>query len=303
MNPSTWRLLKEEGILGFLKGRTLHGYIYLRWINAYVKFARKTLLPRLSRREDQWLENRYHAKVLTEVEAEAIITVKRDVDLHKVSDQMIPYTEARDIVIKQPHAIATIDCACRSASENPCHPKNVCMIIGQPFVDFVMDQNPSAHRLSEKEALQLLKEEHERGHVHAAWFKDACIGRFYAICNCCKCCCTGVKGMKEYGMEIVAASGYVAEVDESLCIPNCSACEEVCIYDAIKVTEDGVKREWEVCRGCGLCSSRCETGAITLKRDKRKGEPMDVRVVAADLDRKQGVEPDPDALDEIMKKL
>jgi hypothetical protein len=38
------------------------------------------------------------------------------------------------------------------------------------------------------EALDLLRAEHERGHLHSAWFKDVMLNRFYAICNCCKCC-------------------------------------------------------------------------------------------------------------------
>jgi ferredoxin len=37
--------------------------------------------------------------------------------------------------------------------------------------------------------------------------------------------------------------------------------------------------DWEKCMGCGVCEGQCETGAITLVRDARKGIPLDVRVI------------------------
>jgi ferredoxin len=302
VNRSTVNLIKEEGFLGFFKGRTIHGYIYLRWINGYVKLAINHLIPHSPRCVLTYLQNRYHAKVLTEVEAEAMITVKETIDLHDVPDQMVPYPLVRDIVIKQPHAIAVIDCACRKAHRKHCEPTQVCMIIGQPFVDFVMDQNPSARRLTEQEALALLKAEHERGHVHCAWFKDACLGRFYAICNCCKCCCSGVKAMEEFGTPIVASSGYVAVHDDTDCVGH-GDCERTCLYEGIRVVDGKARVDWENCRGCGLCVDRCPHGALTLVRDSGKGIPLDVRIIAADRKRALGQEPEKDAWARIKKKL
>jgi hypothetical protein len=71
--------------------------------------------------------------------------------------------------------------------------------------DFVLDHHPGrARQVSTEEALALLDAEHERGHVHTAYFKDACDHRFYAICNCCKCCCGGLEAMVKYGVPMVA---------------------------------------------------------------------------------------------------
>jgi heterodisulfide reductase subunit A len=68
--------------------------------------------------------------------------------------------------------------------------------------------------------------------------------------------------------ETVMASGAVCEVAASRCIA-CGACIEACAYDAIHWIESPKGRKAEVnpalCKGDGLCSSKCPTGAIALK--------------------------------------
>ncbi len=48
------------------------------------------------------------------------------------------------------------------------------------------------------------------------YYKDAMLNRFYAICNCCSCCC-GAMNAWNNGTPMLASSGYVAVVDEELC--------------------------------------------------------------------------------------
>lgn len=266
-------------MLGFFRGRTLHGYVYLRWIKPYVKFAMQQLIPRLPGPVKEYVKNRYHAKLLTQEEAEAIINIDRTIDLHQVPEQLVPFKYVRDIVIKEPHDVAVIDCACRSAQENPCSPIQVCMIIGQPFVDFVLDQQgDAARRISREEALQLLKEERDRGHMHCAWFKDACLGRFYAICNCCPCCCSGLKAMHLYDTKMVASSGYVSRIDQARC-DNCGDCIPRCPFKAINTGATASTVDWDTCMGCGVCESVCSKDAHSLHPDERKGLPFDVRLL------------------------
>lgn len=70
--------------------------------------------------------------------------------------------------------------------------------------------------------------------MHTACFKDAMHNRFFAICNCCSCCCGGLEAMVQHGVPMVASSGYVAQVDELGCIA-CGDCEEACPFDAVHV--------------------------------------------------------------------
>jgi Pyruvate/2-oxoacid:ferredoxin oxidoreductase delta subunit len=154
------------------------------------------------------------------------------------------------------------------------------MVIGQPMVDFVVDHHPgTARRLTQAEAVELLRAEHERGHVHSAWFKDAMLGRFYAICNCCKCCCGGIRQMVERGVPMVASSGYVAQIDTEACA-NCGDCVDACPFQAMALDDGAVVHSWERCMGCGVCEVKCQTGAIAMVRDERKGIPLDVRLLA-----------------------
>jgi Pyruvate/2-oxoacid:ferredoxin oxidoreductase delta subunit len=153
------------------------------------------------------------------------------------------------------------------------------MLVGKPMTDFVLEHQPgSAHRISQVEALELLEAEHARGHVHSAWFKDAMLDRFYAICNCCKCCCGGLTMMRR-GVNMVASSGYVAEIDQALCA-NCGDCVEACPFDALSRESGALQRDWEKCMGCGVCEVKCATGAVSLVHDERKGIPLDVRALA-----------------------
>ncbi|MDZ7579704.1 MAG: 4Fe-4S binding protein [Deltaproteobacteria bacterium] len=275
---STWRFMREAGIRRFLDFSALHAYVYGRWIKEYIYLLINHILPRLKPRGKKWWSDRYHGKVVTQEQAEAIITIDQNIPLRDL-EQIIPYPMARDLVLKGPPDVAVIQCGCRQARDNPCKPVQVCMVIGQPFVDFMLEHHPqTSRRLTQVEALELLKAEHKRGHLHSAWFKDAMLDRFYAICNCCKCCCGGIEAMVKYGAPMLAASGYVAQVDETLC-EACATCVDTCPFDSIQVN-GLVIVNWETCMGCGVCVGQCPNEAMSLIRDERKGIPLDVRLLS-----------------------
>ncbi|MFC1682708.1 ATP-binding protein [Candidatus Zixiibacteriota bacterium] len=277
LRPSTWRMMREGGLGPLLNFRALHGYVYGRWTNQYVRTLIYKIFPRLSPRGKKHLAEHYHGKTLTHEQARAIITLNQDIPLRDL-EQIIPYSMARDLVLKGPPDMAAYECCCRHARENPCQPTQVCMVIGQPFVDFVLEHNPqSSRRLTQEEALQMLEAEHQRGHLHSAWFKDAMLDRFYAICNCCKCCCGGIQAMVKHGIPMLASSGYAARVDQDLC-RSCGTCQEICPFAAIEAADVAVL-DWERCMGCGVCVEKCPAGAISLVRDERKGLPFDVRAL------------------------
>jgi len=277
LRPSTWKMMREAGLRRFLNISALHGYIYVRWRNPYIYLAIHYAIPRLGPFGKRWWSNRYHGKVLTHEHAKAMITVDYEIPLRDL-EQIIPYSTARDLVLKGPREVVVYECACRHARANPCQPTQVCMYIGQPFVDFALEHNPkTSRRITQAEALELLEAAHERGHVHSAWFKDACIDRFYGICNCCKCCCGGIEAMVKYGIPILASSGYVSQVDEKGCEP-CPICEAACPFSAIIVDRKAVVNR-DTCMGCGVCVGLCPRNALSLVRDERKGTPLDVRLL------------------------
>jgi heterodisulfide reductase subunit A len=68
--------------------------------------------------------------------------------------------------------------------------------------------------------------------------------------------------------DTVVASGAVAGVAETDCI-SCGACITACTYDAIEFREtDEGRKAWVnpvLCKGDGLCNTKCPTGAVSLK--------------------------------------
>jgi len=86
--------------------------------------------------------------------------------------------------------------------------------------------------------------------------------------------------------DTVIASGAICEVDEPKCI-SCGACISVCKYAAIDFVDTPHGKRAKVnpvlCKGDGLCNSRCPTGAISLKHytDQEILEQIDAAAGAA----------------------
>jgi ferredoxin len=265
------------GLGPFNLGR-LHGYVYGRWTTQYSRFLFSLPSPRssaIAARAVRWLVDRHHGKVLTAEHARAIVRLDEPIR-RQTLERIVPYPVARDIVLEGPPDIVAYECMCRNARASHCEPTQVCLAVGRPMTDFILEHHGGkARRLSPAEALLLLEEEHERGHVHSAWFKDAFDDRFYAICNCCPCCCGGMDMLRK-GMPMVASSGHVARIDAAGC-NGCGDCARACPFTALGVDADAAVLDWDRCMGCGVCVDRCPTGAIRLVQDESKGLPLDVR--------------------------
>lgn len=256
----------------------MHAYIYLRWTARYIRWLRNRTMPKADEAKKKHWEEHYHSKVLPLPLAEAIITLDHDIPLTDL-EQIVPYELARDILLSSPTDVALYECGCRATSEHPCQPTRVCMVIGKPFADACLEINPNkTQRATTEEALQLLRDEEARGHIHTAWFKDVNLGRFYAICNCCDCCCGALQSHLG-GTPMLAASGYLAVVDQDLCI-GCGTCAERCHFHAISLP-DGVACviDAQACMGCGVCVNGCDQGALALRREPLKGVPLEIDAI------------------------
>jgi ferredoxin len=111
------------------------------------------------------------------------------------------------------------------------------------------------------------------------YYKDAMLGRFYAICNCCSCCCGAMQAHRN-GTPMLASSGYVAQVDAGLCA-GCGSCADFCQFAAISVNSGNAAVDLDACMGCGVCVSQCPQEAISLRRDPAKGEPLEIQKLIA----------------------
>jgi len=222
----------------------------------------------------------YHAKVVKLEEAVKLVTQKQDLHL-TVPEQVVPYKMAKDVILTNPDSIAAGTCQCRILSPNPCLPPAMdgCIFVGDPHASFIAANNDMFRKVSQQEAVEILQNCHEKGLVHSAFFKKDMGRRFYVICNCCSCCCGGIKTMNLLGgaMPVMTSSGYVAEVSDEC--SGCGACaENTCHFQAISMNETEAKAtiDFDKCMGCGVCVDVCPSGAISLRREPSKGEPLDI---------------------------
>lgn len=74
---------------------------------------------------------------------------------------------------------------------------------------------------------------------------------------------------------MLASSGYLAEVDETLCI-GCEQCAAKCQFTALTLDGYVMSVDTGQCMGCGVCVDVCEQGAIALARAPEKGEPLEI---------------------------
>jgi Pyruvate/2-oxoacid:ferredoxin oxidoreductase delta subunit len=305
IRPSTRSWFRERrNTPGYSLFDFLHGYIYARWPYFYISIAtgehplskfykrlydrifslfksRSTMTDARPTRDDQKLSaaartfaDAYHGKVVPLDQARKLVTINSDVSIRNL-ERVIPYSQARDIVLKNPDHIAVLQCPCRASRKNPCTPLEVCLIIGEPFAGFMLEHHPEkARRITTAEAVTILKEEDERGHVHHAFFKDAMLGRFYAICNCCKCCCGAMQAHRN-GTPMLASSGYVAKVDTTRCVA-CGTCAKYCQFDAVVFVDGNKVIDRQKCFGCGVCVRKCPKNALTLEHDPERGVPLEM---------------------------
>ena len=273
----------------------IHGYIYGRWPYLYISigtgehqlarlirpvialFARVSAVlstrPVSEAPVETWADT-YHGKVVPLEAARQLISIKEPVQIPDL-EQVIPYTKARAIILENPDHIVALDCPCRMARSNPCLPLDVCLVIGQPFAGFILEHQPEhARSITSDQAFDILQAEDARGHVHHAFFKDAMLGRFYAICNCCACCC-GAMHAHQHGTPMLASSGYRAQIASDDCIA-CEACIPYCQFGALSVDGSYTQVDEAKCMGCGVCVDKCLQAAIQLVRDPSKGEPLEI---------------------------
>ena len=231
------------------------------------------------------MTNTYHAKVMRLEEAEQVVTLTEDLNLGELPKTIVPYEVARNAVIECPDRIAVIDCVCRNMrGDKGCQPRDVCLIIGEPWVSWAMDRDRyvNGRLVTQEEALQILHECHERGNVHAAFFKDAMAGRLYSICNCCPCCCTALLSQNYLTAPMMAGSGYIAKIDHDKCV-NCGMCEKHCNFLAIyRDADHNVQVNEDLCRGCQACETFCKKDAIHLELvDPSVLAPLDIKALKA----------------------
>ncbi|MFO7940808.1 MAG: 4Fe-4S binding protein [Bacteroidales bacterium] len=56
-------------------------------------------------------------------------------------------------------------------------------------------------------------------------------------------------------------------IDQEACV-NCMMCYLVCPDGTIYKTEEGLKVDYDFCKGCGVCANQCHVNAIKMVKEE-----------------------------------
>lgn len=88
-------------------------------------------------------------------------------------------------------------CCCRKVFRNCDNPVNVEIVVGLGTNVFTEERRGDYKEISKQEARDILLACHERRLLHTI---VRCGQDFYAICNCCPCCCVPMRLKQNYGI-------------------------------------------------------------------------------------------------------
>ena len=153
-----------------------YGRYQQQWLRLYLLLAKLTKLPLVGR----W------------VRRVANIYARRG---HR--GYLLTVTEAEQI-IDAAGSVALGPCCCRQVSRHCDHPITSEIVVGTGAEVFSQTRRNEFHRVSKEVAKELLRQCHRQRLVTTIM---KCREHFYAICNCCSCCCVPTRLKQNYGIE------------------------------------------------------------------------------------------------------
>lgn len=109
---------------------------------------------------------------------------------------LITLSEANEIVDIS-EGLALGPCTCRAVFHNCDNPINTEIMVGLSRGIFSEERPHEYREISKQEAKAVLSQCHRKGLIHTI---VKCRRDFYAICNCCACCCVPLRLNKKYGI-------------------------------------------------------------------------------------------------------
>ncbi|MEN6472824.1 MAG: 4Fe-4S binding protein [Syntrophaceae bacterium] len=294
MKESTRIMFKKHG---WRVDRAIHNYIYFAFYYPYVKIVQLflILLKHLT-----WIKplqyvgdmafNRYHGKFMSLEDTEKIFTLDEDISaVSSANKRIIPRKYAFKILFQEPDYIAVMDCPCKKAYGAAPEFINSCLAVGKGVASFWLEHGEKyhAHRITQAEALDLIRRFRKQGHITQAFFKVATGGSSGVICNCHPDTCVSLKASSitrhiRPDLSQSIESGYSVKHAEQKCT-LCGTCVQSCHFGAVKISDGLWSYDAKTCLGCGLCVESCPNETLSLYVDAGKARPLDMDDVRENL--------------------
>ena len=125
---------------------------------------------------------------------------------------LLTLQEANEIVDSS-DGLALGSCTCRTVFKNCENPTSTEIMLSLGRNIFVEERPHDYKEITKEEAKEILRQCHLNGLIHTI---IKCRQDFYAICNCCLCCCVPLRLNKQYGIgnALVRKSNVLEEVKE-----------------------------------------------------------------------------------------
>jgi len=193
-------------------------------------------------------------------------------DTIETDSVLLPYQRIEES-IRSARKIAVTECVCRKEAvllgETCDHPMENCLSFGAAAEFYI--ESGLGREIAADEAIRILREADASGLVHAGANSE----HLSNICNCCPCCCAGLKALTQKGSYRERHFNPIFEpsIDAAAC-SACEVCVDRCPVDAISV-EDIARVDRDKCLGCGLCAGPCPVEAIRMLVREDVQHPFD----------------------------
>jgi len=174
------------------------------------------------------------------------------------------YDDFRQVIEDCGGPIAVADCICKKEKDllgEPCKQtdlREICFSFRNAAK--LYEEKGLGRFISKEEALEILEQAQKDGLV----LQPGNSQRPMCICCCCGCCCGILRNQKNYDAPVkFFATNYYAKVDSELCI-GCGVCETRCNMDAVTIKDEISNINLDRCIGCGVCVPTCPEEAISL---------------------------------------
>lgn len=102
-----------------------------------------------------------------------------------------------EAIVDMAEGLALGPCTCRTVFRNCDNPINTEIMLGLDRNVFIEERPHDYREITAEEARDILRECHRRGLIHTI---IKCRHNYYAICNCCSCCCVPLRLNRKYSI-------------------------------------------------------------------------------------------------------